>query len=109
MQKAPEERRKVKQNYWFLTNETAYLNGQQPDGRRHRRGRRRRCGEPEVRKSYRKLKKSNNSTQYKVPASMRKRVLFFFANILPRGEQTDRRAAVVKPSSDALQCPYQER
>ena len=49
MQKAPEERRKVKQNYWFLTNETAYLNGQQPDGRRDRRGRRRRGGEPEVR------------------------------------------------------------
>ena len=31
-----------------MTNETAYLNGQQPDGRRDRRGRRR-CGrEPEV-------------------------------------------------------------
>jgi len=34
---------------------------------------------------------------------------FLFANILPRGEQTDRRAAVVKPFSDALQYPYQER
>lgn len=49
MRKAFEERRKVKQNYWFLTNETAYLNGQQPDGRRHRRRGRRRRGEPEVR------------------------------------------------------------
>ena len=51
MQKAPEERRKVKQNYWFLTNETAYLNGQQPHGRRDRRRGRRCCGEPEVRHS----------------------------------------------------------
>lgn len=49
MQKAPEERRKVKQNYWFLTNETAYLNGQQPNGRRDCRRGRRCCGEPEVR------------------------------------------------------------
>lgn len=57
MQKAPEERRKVKQNYWFLTNETAYLNGQQPDGRRHRRRGRRGGREPEVRKTYRKLTK----------------------------------------------------
>ena len=57
MRKASEERRKVKQNYCFLTNETTYLNGQQPHGRRHRRGRRRRCGEPQVRKTYRKLTK----------------------------------------------------
>ena len=47
MQKAPEERRKVKQNYWFLTNETTYLNGQQPHGRRDRRRGRRGGGEPE--------------------------------------------------------------
>ena len=48
MQKPFEKRTKAKQNYWFLTNETAYLNGQQPNGRCHRR-RGRRCGrEPEV-------------------------------------------------------------
>ena len=48
MQKPFEKRTKAKQSYWFLTNETAYLNGQQPHGRRDcRRGRR--CGrEPEV-------------------------------------------------------------
>lgn len=57
MQKPFESRTKTKQNYWFLTNETTYLNGQQPHGRRDcRRGRRRR-GEPEVRKTYRKLTK----------------------------------------------------
>ena len=51
MQKPFESRTKTKQNYWFLTNETTYLNGQQPHGRRDcRRGRRRR-GEPEVRHS----------------------------------------------------------
>ena len=57
MQKPFEKRTKAKQSYWFLTNETAYLNGQQPDGRRHRRRGRRCCGEPEVRKTYRKLTK----------------------------------------------------
>ena len=51
MQKPFESRTKTKQNYWFLTNETTYLNGQQPHGRRDRRGRRRRRGEPEVRHS----------------------------------------------------------
>ena len=45
MQKPFESRTKTKQNYWFLTNETTYLNGQQPHGRRRRRG------EPEVRHS----------------------------------------------------------
>ena len=35
MQKPFEKRTKAKQSYWFLTNETAYLNGQQPDGRRY--------------------------------------------------------------------------
>ena len=49
MQKPFEKRTKAKQNYWFLTNETAYLNGQQPDGRRHRRRGCRGRGEPEVR------------------------------------------------------------
>ena len=34
MQKPFESRTKTKQNYWFLTNETTYLNGQQPHGRR---------------------------------------------------------------------------
>ena len=109
MQKPFEKRTKAKQSYWFLTNETAYLNGQQPDGRCHRRRGCRGRREPEVRKIYRKLTKKQQfhkvqSTRFREEAGT-----FLFANILPRGEQTDRRAAVVKPSSDALQYPYQER